>query len=133
MESIAAELASSFIESSLGFDSEQTKLQCLQQIRQSLEESSSSSYSSCNNNNSRSNSTTTAAQQSWIDLMEGTHDENVMLRDTFIKSLLENCHPNESCNDNNINDEEEEIVFDLIDMAFACLALSIKSNVVVKT
>ncbi|KAL7437374.1 hypothetical protein ACHAXM_009091, partial [Skeletonema potamos] len=103
---------------------EQTKLQCLQQIRQSLEESSSSSYSSCNNNNSRSNSTTTAAQQSWIDLMEGTHDENVMLRDTFIKSLLENCHPNESCNDNNnnINDEEEEIVFDLIDTAFACLA-----------
>jgi len=110
MESIAAELASSFIESSLGFDSEQSKLDSLQKISRSLAESTR------NNDDNAASSTA----QSWIDLMEGTQEETAMLRDTFIKSLLENCHPNET--NDNTEEEDEEIIFDLIEASFACLA-----------
>ena len=110
MESIAAELASSFIESSLGFDSEQSKLDSLQKISRSLAESTR------NNDDNAASSTA----QSWIDLMEGTQEETAMLRDTFIKSLLENCHPNET--NDNTEEEDEEIIFELIEASFACLA-----------
>jgi hypothetical protein len=121
MESIAAELASTFIESSLGFDSEETKLLSLQKIRQSLEES-------CRNYNDNNNDSTTAAAaaQSWIDLMEGTHEENILLRDTFIKSLLESCHPNDSNNNDSSIILDDEIVFDLMESAFDCLASLIR-------
>eukprot|EP00984_Skeletonema_dohrnii_P020765 scaffold10195_cov70-Skeletonema_dohrnii-CCMP3373.AAC.5 len=112
MESIAAELASSFIESSLGFDSEQSKLDSLQKIRHSLSEST-------HNNDNNDNAASSTAQL-WIDLMEGTQEETSMLRDTFIKSLLENCHPNET--NDNTEEEDEEIIFELIEASFACLA-----------
>ena len=52
--------------------------------------------------------------------MEGTQEETAMLRDTFIKSLLENCHPNET--NDNTEEEDEEIIFELIEASFACLA-----------
>ncbi len=117
MESIAAELASTFIESSLGFDSEETKLLSLQKIRQSLEES-------CRNYNDNNNDSTTAAAaaQSWIDLMEGTHEENILLRDTFIKSILETIIGN----NNDYFSSDDEIVFDLMESAFDCLASLIR-------
>ena len=113
MDSISAELASSFIESSLGFDSEQSKLDSLQKIRHSLELSLQ-----------RDTKDAAATAQSWTELMEGgnqkNNEETVMLRDTLIKSLLENCHPNDNSNDD--DEENEEIAFDLIDASFACLA-----------
>ncbi|KAL7500870.1 hypothetical protein ACHAWT_010371 [Skeletonema menzelii] len=117
VESLAAELASCFIESSLGFDSEQSKLNSLQKIRHSLEQSTRRH----NDNDNDTTATTTSAAQSWMDLMEGTNEESAMLRDTFIKSLLENCHPNEEGNEN-MEEEDDEIVFELIETSFACLA-----------
>ena len=118
MESTAAELASSFIESSLGFDSEQSKLDSLQKIRYSLEEAT---RHNTDDTATPPPSIITTTVQSWMDLMEGTQEDSVMLRDTFIKSLLENCHPNEG-NDNIMEEEDEEIVFELIETSFACLA-----------
>ena len=55
-------------------------------------------------------------------MMSNAHEENVMLRDTFIKSLLENCHPNNDNTTEEDDDDAEIIVFELIETAFACLA-----------
>lgn len=121
MESIAAELASSFVQSSLGFDSEKSKLDSLLKVRQSLEQS-------CSDETSSSTAAAAAAAQSWIDLMDGNNsssyegEENVeMLRDTFIKSLLEHFHPNNNTEDSEA-DSGDEIAMNLIDSSFACVA-----------
>ncbi len=142
MESIAIELASSVVQSSLGFDSEESKLESLQKILHSLEDCSAATTANDSGDDDNDETSTSAAEaavakQSWIDLLNGKQQNDgeediIMLRDTFVKSLLENCHPNNNSNnsseegdDNNDGgqqDDDVEITMKLIETSFACLA-----------
>lgn len=137
MESIAIELASSVVQSSLGFDSEESKLESLQKILHSLEDCSAANTSneSGDDDSDETTAEVAVARQSWIDLLNGKQQNDgeediIMLRDTFVKSLLENCHPTNSSdnseegddNDGGQQDDDVEITMKLIETSFACLA-----------
>ena len=144
MESIAIELASSVVQSSLGFDSEESKLESLQKILHSLEDCSAANTTTddISDDNDETAEEAAVVKQSWIDLLNGKQQQQndgeediIMLRDTFVKSLLENCHPNNNSSSNNSSEEGDdtdggqqdddvdvEITMNLIETTFACLA-----------